>query len=140
MATGAVDRDDAAFGRPLWVRAIWFLLVGWWLTAFTITVAYLFLVTIIGFPVAFWLFDRVPLTLTLKPRSSWTADEVSGTVTIGPQQISTAVRTIYFVLVGWWATALWIVVAYVLFVSIIGIPIGVIMLNAVPSIATLQRN
>lgn len=140
MATRAVDRDDAAFGRPLWIRAIWFLLVGWWLTAFTITVAYLFLVTIIGFPVAFWLFDRVPLTLTLKPRSSWTADEVSGTVTIGPQQISTPVRTIYFVLVGWWATALWIVVAYVLFVSIIGIPIGVIMLNAVPSIATLQRN
>jgi uncharacterized membrane protein YccF (DUF307 family) len=76
----------------------------------------------------------------LKPRSSWTADEVAGTVTIGPQQISTVVRTIYFVLVGWWATALWIVVAYVLFVSIIGIPIGVIMLNAVPSIATLQRN
>jgi uncharacterized membrane protein YccF (DUF307 family) len=140
MSTRAVDRDDAAFGRPLWVRAIWFLLVGWWLTAFTITVAYLFLVTIIGFPVAFWLFDRVPLTLTLKPRSSWTADEVAGTVTIGPQQISTVVRTIYFVLVGWWATALWIVVAYVLFVSIIGIPIGVIMLNAVPSIATLQRN
>jgi uncharacterized membrane protein YccF (DUF307 family) len=140
MATRAADRDDAAFSRPLWVRAIWFLLVGWWLTAFTITVAYLFLVTIIGFPVAFWLFDRVPLTLTLKPRSSFTADEVSGTVTIGPQQVSTAVRTIYFVLVGWWATALWIVVAYVLFVSIIGIPIGVIMLNAVPSIATLQRN
>jgi uncharacterized membrane protein YccF (DUF307 family) len=28
------------------------VLVGWWLTAFTITVAYLALLTIIGFPIA----------------------------------------------------------------------------------------
>jgi uncharacterized membrane protein YccF (DUF307 family) len=139
MATRAVDHDDA-FGRPLWLRAVWFVLVGWWLTAFIITVAYLALLTIIGFPIAFWLFDRVPLTLTLKPRSSWTADEMTGTVSIGPQQLSSFVRVIYFVLVGWWATALWIIGAYFLFVSIIGIPLGVVMLNIVPKIATLQRN
>jgi uncharacterized membrane protein YccF (DUF307 family) len=44
------------------------------------------------------------------------------------------------VLVGWWATALWIIAAYFLLVSIIGIPIGVIMLNIVPTVATRQRN
>jgi uncharacterized membrane protein YccF (DUF307 family) len=140
MATRAVDHDEEAFGRPFWLRAVWFLLVGWWLTAFVIVVAYLCLLTIIGFPVAFWLFDRVPLTLTLKPRSSWTADEMTGTVTIGPQQLTTWVRVVYFVLVGWWATALWISAAYLLFVSIIGIPVGVVMLDIVPKIATLQRN
>jgi uncharacterized membrane protein YccF (DUF307 family) len=139
MATRALD-DDAAFGRPLWLRAVWFLLVGWWLTAFVIAVAYLALLTIIGFPVAFWLFDRVPLTLTLKARSSWTADELTGTVSIGPQQLATWTRVVYFLLVGWWATALWISAAYVLFVSIIGIPIGVIMLDVIPRVATLQRN
>jgi uncharacterized membrane protein YccF (DUF307 family) len=140
VATRAAQHEDAAFRRTLWLRAIWFVLVGWWLAAFTITVAYFFLVTIIGFPIAFWLFDRVPLVLTLKPRSSWTADESTGTVTIGPQQLSLVVRVVYFVLVGWWATALWISVAYLLFVSIIGIPLGVVMLNVIPKIATLQRN
>jgi uncharacterized membrane protein YccF (DUF307 family) len=140
MATRAADHEDAAFGRPLWLRAVWFILVGWWLTGFIIAVAYLCLLTIIGFPAAFWLFDRVPLTLTLKPRSSWTADELTGTISIGPQQISTALRAIYFVLVGWWATALWISLAYLLFVSIIGIPIGIVMLDIVPKVATLQRN
>jgi uncharacterized membrane protein YccF (DUF307 family) len=140
MATRAADHEDASFGRPLWLRAVWFILVGWWLTGFIITVAYLCLLTIIGFPAAFWLFDRVPLTLTLKPRSSWTADELTGTLSVGPQQTSTALRAIYFVLVGWWATALWISVAYLLFVSIIGIPIGIVMLNIVPKVATLQRN
>ena len=139
MATRAADHEDAV-GRPLWLRAVWFILVGWWLTGLIIIVAYLCLLTIIGFPAAFWLFDRVPLTLTLKPRSSWTSDELTGTVSIGPQQISTALRALYFVLVGWWATALWISVAYLLFVSIIGIPIGIVMLNIVPKVATLQRN
>jgi uncharacterized membrane protein YccF (DUF307 family) len=138
MATRAVDQEE--YGRPLWLRAVWFLLVGWWLALATITVAYLCLLTIIGLPAAFWLFDRVPLVLTLKPRSQWTADEVTGTVTSGPQQLPLVVRALYFLLVGWWASALWISLAYILFVSIIGIPFGVMMLNVIPTVVTLQRN
>jgi uncharacterized membrane protein YccF (DUF307 family) len=136
----AMTAEDAGVGRPLWLRALWFVLVGWWLTAFTLTVAYLCLLTIIGVPAAFWLFDRVPLVLTLKPRSSWTADEVTGQVTTGPQQHPLLLRAVYFLLVGWWLTALWISLAYVLFVTVIGIPVGVMMLNVLPTVATLQRN
>jgi uncharacterized membrane protein YccF (DUF307 family) len=44
------------------------------------------------------------------------------------------------VLVGWWATALWISAAYLFFVSIIGIPIGILMLKVGPQVETLQRN
>jgi uncharacterized membrane protein YccF (DUF307 family) len=76
----------------------------------------------------------------LKPRSQWTADEVTGTVTSGPQQLPLVVRALYFLLVGWWASALWISLAYILFVSIIGIPFGVMMLNVIPTVVTLQRN
>jgi len=141
MATQAAPQHEEQTRAPaLWIRAIWFILVGWWLAAFAILLAYLCLITIIGIPLAFWLFDRVPLALTLKPRSEWTANEVTSTVEHGPEQLSLLVRGIYFVFVGWWLTAIWITAAYALFVTIIGIPIGIMMLNVIPTVATLQRN
>jgi uncharacterized membrane protein YccF (DUF307 family) len=139
MATRAAAHHEAAH-RPLWLRALWFVLVGWWLALFTIAIAYLCLLTIIGLPAAFWLFDRVPLVLTLKPRSEWSADEVTGTVTQGPEQLSFVVRAAYFLLVGWWFSAIWITGAYVLCVTVIGIPVAIAMLNVLPAVVTLQRN
>jgi uncharacterized membrane protein YccF (DUF307 family) len=138
MAT-RVARHEAAH-RPLWLRALWFVLVGWWLTLITLTIAYLCLLTIIGLPAAFWLFDRVPLVLTLKPRSEWSADEVTGTIGQGPEQVSLVVRALYFVFVGWWLSGIWIVAAYAFCVTIIGIPVTIVMLNMLPTVVTLQRN
>jgi uncharacterized membrane protein YccF (DUF307 family) len=51
------------------VRALWFLLVGWWLVAAWLSIAYVAAVFIVGLPLAFWMFDRVPALLTLR-RSS----------------------------------------------------------------------
>ena len=138
MTTRAA-RHEAAH-RPLWLRVAWFVLVGWWLTAFTLAIAYLCMLTIIGLPAAFWLFDRVPLVLTLKPRSEWSVDEVEGTITQGPDQFPLVARALYFVLAGWWFSAIWIVGAYAFCVTIIGIPVTVVMLNMLPFVATLQRN
>jgi uncharacterized membrane protein YccF (DUF307 family) len=136
MSTEAAGREYEEHGPPLWLRAIWFVLVGWWLTGVAIAAAYLLLVTIIGIPVAFWLFDRVPLVLTLKPHSARSAGAVTG----GHEQASLLARAAYFVLVGWWLGAIWIIAAYAVCVTIIGIPLGVIMFNAVPTVVTLQRN
>jgi uncharacterized membrane protein YccF (DUF307 family) len=139
MAARAAAHREAAH-RPLWLRAVWFVLVGWWLALFTIVIAYLCLLTIVGLPAAFWLFDRMPLVLTLKPRSEWSADEVSGTITQGPEQLSFVVRAAYFLLAGWWFSAIWIAGAYVLCVTVIGIPVAIGMLNVLPAVVTLQRN
>ena len=49
-------------------------------------------------------------------------------------------RVLWFVLVGWWFSAIWITGAYVMFVTVIGIPVGIVMLNVLPSVVTLQRN
>jgi uncharacterized membrane protein YccF (DUF307 family) len=74
------NRGQRAAGAPFWLRVVWFALVGWWLGGLVISLAYLCLATIIGFPIAFWLFDRVPFALTLKPRSAWSADPVGSSV------------------------------------------------------------
>jgi len=48
------------------------------------------------------------------------------------------VRAIYFVFIGWWLTFLWINAAWVLIASVIGLPLGLWMLNRVPQVLTLK--
>jgi uncharacterized membrane protein YccF (DUF307 family) len=49
----------------LLVRAIWFLLFGWWLSGLWAGLAYVFALTIIGLPVSFWMYNRLPFVTTL---------------------------------------------------------------------------
>ena len=49
------------------------------------------------------------------------------------------IRALYFVLIGWWFSAIWLAVAWALHVSIIGMLIGFWMFNRVPAIVSLRR-
>jgi uncharacterized membrane protein YccF (DUF307 family) len=55
------------------------------------------------------------------------------------KQLSWLVRGAYFVIFGWWLSLLWEIGAYALCASIIGLPLGVLMLHSLPAITTLQR-
>jgi len=54
-------------------------------------------------------------------------------------QPSLLVRAVWFVFVGWWLTGLWLSVAWLLNVTIIGIPLGIKMINKVPLVLSLKR-
>jgi uncharacterized membrane protein YccF (DUF307 family) len=98
---------------------------------------------VIGLPLAFWIFNRTGTLLTLRPRSQTTIVEGNGTAAIsyqGARQRSLWLRAIWFVLVGWWAALIWMIVAYLISLTIIGIPIGIMMLNRLPEVFTLHRN
>lgn len=100
--------------------------------------------TIIGLPLAFWIFNRTGTLLTLRPRLQTTTIVLrDGTATVsheGAQQRSLWIRAIWFVLIGWWAAGMWVFVAYLISLTIIGIPVGIIMLNRLPEVFTLHRN
>lgn len=128
------DGTEAASQPPFLLRAIWFLLVGFWLSGLALLAAYLLMLTVVGLPLAFWIFDRVPFLLTL--RRGGAAARSSGEVAQAPL----FVRGIYFVLVGWWLGALWLCAAYALMVTVVGIPVAVMMLNRVPAVVTLQHS
>ena len=126
---------------PLLLRIIWFFVLGWELTGIWILVAWAFNATIIGLPLGLWMIDRVPQVLTLKSRPGlWQVDLSSGKSRfVSVHQLSWLFRLPYFLLIGWWLSLLWAATAWLICATIIGLPIGVLMLNALPAVTTLHK-
>lgn len=106
--------------------------------------AYVAVLTIIGIPVGFWLVNRIRTFLTLRPRRDiWqTTVDAYGNVThrrLEVEQTGLLVRIAWFLLVGWWLAAIAMAVAYVLMLTILGIPFGLMIVNRLPRIFTLHR-
>ncbi len=57
----------------------------------------------------------------------------------GMRQRPLLLRVIYFFAIGWWLAGLWLGLAYLLQLTIIGIPLGVLMLNRIGGVLTLYR-
>ena len=131
-------------GPGFLARAVWFVLVGWWLTAGVIAVAYVLALSILGLPFAFYLFNRIPAFLTLRGRSKTYQVE---TAADGRRYLTSAnieqrpmwMRAIWFICVGFWFGAIWMAVAYVLCVLIVTMPFGIAMFNRVGAVMTLLR-
>jgi uncharacterized membrane protein YccF (DUF307 family) len=134
----------APAGPPFIVRALWYLFVGWWLTALVIVLGYALMITIIGIPVAFALFNRIPQALTLRPRTVRYGVELQDGVTYlasrTTQQRPWYWRALYFLLIGWWFGAAWLVAAWAIGLLILTLPISFLMYNRTSAVMTLQRH
>jgi uncharacterized membrane protein YccF (DUF307 family) len=51
--------------HSLFVRAVYFLLVGWWASFLWANLAVFFAVTIVGLPIAVWMLHRLPYVTSL---------------------------------------------------------------------------
>ncbi len=60
--------------------------------------------------------------------------------TQGVSQNPFILRAIYFLLIGWWLSLIWSLLGWLLCVTIIGLPLGVLMLNRLPEVTTLMRH
>lgn len=127
---------------PFLIRVLWFFIIGWELTGVWILIAWALNITIIGLPLGLWMIDRVPQVLTLKSRSgTWAVDKKSGSFQfLSKRQPSVLIRAAYFVLIGWWFSLLWAALAWALCATIIGLPLGIMMLHALPTVTTLHQN
>lgn len=126
---------------PFLIRAIWFFVLGWELTGVWILVAWALNATILGLPLGLWMIDRVPQVLTLKARRGrYLVDGGSGSRFIPGKQPPFLLRTVYFFLFGWWFSLIWAAIAWILCATIIGLPLGVIMLNGLPAVTTLRKS
>lgn len=124
---------------PLILRVVWFFVLGWELTGVWILIAWALNASIIGLPLGLWMIDRVPQVLTLKARAgTYLVDGENGrSQFIAARQPNFLVRALYFVLFGWWFSLIWATIAWLLCATIIGLPLGVMMLNGLPAVTTL---
>lgn len=132
-----------ASGPGFLIRAIWFLLIGWWLSGFVTTIAYILCITIIGMPFGFALFNLLPAVLTLRPRTEVVVTEVRDGVTYvrgaTVPQLPILVRALWFLFVGWWLGAVYAGFAWFLCVIIVTLPIGLWLYNRIGAVMTLLR-
>ncbi len=122
------------------VQIVWLAFVGWWLGQLWAAVAWILNITIVGMPIGMTMLNRLPQVVALrKPEAvEYYRDEKGVHVDEAPQ-LNIVVRILYFVLVGWWLSALWIEATFALIASIIGMPIGFWMLDRVPMVVSLRR-
>lgn len=127
---------------PFLLRVIWFFVLGWELTGIWILIAWALNITVLGLPLGLWMIDRVPQVLTLKMRpGAYVVDADSGRSRfVAAKQPPFIIRLFYFVIFGWWLSLIWAGVAWILCATIIGLPIGVVMLNSLPFMTTLHRS
>ncbi len=126
------------------VQVLWFLFIGWWAGQIWIALAWLAMLTILGIPLGVKMLNKLPQVIALRAQEeTFTLTQVGDTiiVTTGGEkpQHNILLRALYFALVGWWLSALWMEVAYLLCVTIIGMPLGFWMFDKVPTLVSLRR-
>src|SRR5262245_51088182 len=127
-------------GPSLLVRALYFILFGLWFSGIWAVVAWVLCVTIIGLPFGLWMLNRLPPVVTLKPNSNDLVVTTTGQVIERDvPQAPFLLRALYFLLIGWWLSAIWIAVAWALCASIVGMVIGFWMFNRTAAIVSLAR-
>ncbi len=123
----------------LLVRAVWFFFVGWWLGLIWTLVAWLFNLTLIGLPVGLMMLNAIPTVMTLRTRNGGPRNFTVLPTGAGPRPAEQpfAIRALWFVFIGWWASFLWMFVGWMLCSTLLLMPIAFWMFDRVPTITTL---
>jgi uncharacterized membrane protein YccF (DUF307 family) len=126
------------------LQILWFLFVGIWLGQAWMVVAWFLMVTIIGIPIGVKMLNMLPKVMALREPTRRVMISTNGSGQVQRRemdvpQINIVLRAIYFILIGWWLSALWMEAAYAISLTIIGLPIGFWMFDRVPAILSLKR-
>ena len=125
------------------VSGLWFIFFGWWIGGLATLTAWLLGVTIIGLPLSLFILNNLPFLLVLQPPSSETVTvSTPGGTEVRQRdlpQINWFLRALYFLFVGWWWSLVWMILSYVVCLTIIGLPLGLVMFRLAPAMTTLKR-
>ena len=118
-------------------RVIYFVLIGWWAGLLASIVAYILCATIIGIPLGVMIFNRLPGIIFLAEPGEVCPEGYGHRHVM--EELPMLLRIVWFVLLGWELGLLALIGGYLFAVTIIGIPIGIWILNRVPLVMTLRR-
>jgi uncharacterized membrane protein YccF (DUF307 family) len=125
-------------------QLLWFALIGWWAGQLWMAAAWFLMVTIVGAPLGVAMLNRLPQVIALRGQTTGVEvtrignlEYVTGAARVPQRNI--VLRALYFVLIGWWLSAIWMEAAYAVCLTIIGLPIGFWMFDKVPALVSLHR-
>jgi uncharacterized membrane protein YccF (DUF307 family) len=127
------------------IRLLYFIFVGLWLGGILTLAAWLLNVTIIGLPLGLMIINRLPQFMTLKPVPVQTRVMVQDGRMVTRRELAQAphflLRAVWFILIGWWASLVWMLLAWLISgVTLgLGLPLAFWMFDQVPWITTLAR-
>ena len=145
MAQETASVEYYRSGPGCLVRGLYFVFIGWWLGLLWVIGAWFFNLTIIGLPVGLLMINRVPQVMTLRPRRIQQTIKIVDGAPMHHQtplpQNPFLLRAIYFLVIGWWLSLVWMIIAWLLTIATFGLatPLTFWMFDQVPAITTLAR-
>jgi uncharacterized membrane protein YccF (DUF307 family) len=122
------------------IQILWFALVGWWVGQTWAAIAWLLCVTIIGMPLGVMMLNNLPKIIALRdPTDVMVMQRGERMIVRDLPQVNIVLRALYFVVIGWWLSLIWIELAFVVSLTIIGLPLGFWMFDRVPGLVSLKR-
>lgn len=127
------------------VRLLYLAFVGWWLGLIWTLVAWFLNLTIIGLPLGLAMINRIPYIMTLRPNRVQTTVEVRDGQTVvkqsAPQQPPFLLRALYFIVIGFWFSLVWMLLAWIFATLTLGfgLPLALWMFDRTPAITTLAN-
>ena len=119
------------------IRFLYFVFIGWWLGLLVSAFAWLVNLTVIGLPLGLYLINHLPTIMTLRAQNQW---RIEGNVLIqGAKQRPFILRAVYFLILGWWLSGIWMAVGYLCVFTVIGLPLAFWMYGRIAAITTLRR-
>lgn len=127
------------------VSLLWFVFIGWWVSGLAIILAYLCMVTIVGIPLGVAIINKLPKLVALREpgEKGLQVTVTQGVTVVGEarvEQRNIILRAIYFLLVGFWLSAIVMVLAWGFCLTIIGMPVGFWLFDRVPAVLSLHKN
>jgi uncharacterized membrane protein YccF (DUF307 family) len=126
----------------LFVRALYFIFIGWWFGLLWALLSWVMYATVIGAPLGAVMMNQVPGAISLKAKEQHIAvvPEPGGYAAgrIRVRQRPLWARILYYP-IGLVLSLLLILLAWLLCVLVITIPLGILLFNKVPVVASLHR-
>lgn len=129
---------DVQEGPGMLIRFIWMLVIGWWLSGLFYFVGAILTLLIVTAPLGMIVIQKIGWAFSLYQESSLIyVSDGQTTMVMEKQQTSFIVRFLYFFFIGWWIGGIALFVAWMLGITIIGLPLSFMIMNRLGKIMTL---